>query len=222
MIVSIIRTLIIFIVLVGTFAFKTSATFRRQQNLEDESNLVVDKETNEESHITGDALKFVKQIKSNEMDEKFMSSYQQKALVRLHDTANKINLSNQNRRVQQLLYHTFLVIEQNNPVLWLFGNGYLNNYSEMTLEMEFVALLYNFGIIGFVLYVGVFLRIDFLALKTFIKKRGKVDVTYTFYLFSCLFAILLSFFAGYTFFHVSCMLIIVLLHLMLNEKRKEY
>lgn len=213
---------IIFVALIATMAFNLSATLKRQQHLESESNEVIDKDTNMESHITGDALKFVKQIKSNEIDEKFMNNAQQKALIKLYDAANKMNLSNQNRRVQQFLYHSFLVIEQNNPILWLFGNGYLSNYSEMTLEMEFVALLYNFGIVGFILYVGVFLVIDFLAIKTFIKKRGKVDVAYSFYLFSCLFAVLLSFFAGYTFFHVSCMLIIILLHLMLNEKRKEY
>lgn len=202
-------------------AFFGSTTLKRQKHLEEESNQVIDVMTQKESHITGDAIAYVKQIKEKQMDIQFMDQAQQNAMVDLYDTANRLELSNSNRRMQQILYHTYLIKEQKSPLRILFGNGYLSNYSEMTLEMEVPAFLYNFGLFGFILYLGIFLVIEFRSLITFFRKWRQVDATYAFYLFGVFLTLGLSFMAGYTFFHVSCMVIIVILHILLNEKRKE-
>lgn len=198
-----------------------SSTLKRQKHLEEESNQVIDVMTNQEAHITGDALVYVKQIQDKKMDMKFMDQAQQNALVDLYHKANQIELSNSNRRMQQLMYHTYLMKEQKSPLRILFGNGYLSNYSEMTLEMEVPAFFYNFGILGFLLYLGIFLFIELKALIIFFKKWREIDATYAFYLFGVFLTLGLSLMAGYTFFHVSCMVIIVILHILLNEKRKE-
>lgn len=205
---------------IGVFIFGSN-TLERQKHLEEESNQVVDTTTKEESHITGDALDYVHQIEDGLMDEHFMDQAQQQALLDMYHTANQWNLSNSNRRVQQLLYHTYLVKEQHSLLRILFGNGYLANYSEMTLEMEVPAMLYNFGIFGFILYMGAYMAIFILSCIDFFRYFKRVTPVYAFYLFGTLLTFGLSMMAGYTFFHVSCMVIIAILFLLLNEKRKE-
>ena len=155
------------------------------------------------------------------MDDHFMDQAQQQALLDMYHTANQWNLSNSNRRVQQLLYHTYLVKEQHSLLRILFGNGYLANYSEMTLEMEVPAMLYNFGIFGLILYMGVYMAIFILSCIDFFRHFKRVTPVYAFYLFGTLLTFGLSMMAGYTFFHVSCMVIIAILFLLFNEKRKE-
>ena len=91
----------------------------------------------------------------------------------------------------------------------------------MTLEMEVPAMLYNFGIFGFILYMGVYITIFILAAFDFFRYFKNVTPTYAFYLFGAFLTFGLSMMAGYTFFHVSCMVIIAILFLLLNEKRKE-
>ena len=205
---------------IGLLFFGTR-TLERQKHLEEESSQVLDDKTKEEAHVTGDALSYIRQIEEKRMDEHFMDNAQQKALLDMYHTANQLQLSNSNRRVQQLLYHTYLVKEQHSISRILFGNGYLSNYSEMTLEMEIPAMLYNFGIFGFILYLGIYMWIVVICLFDFFKHINRVTPTYAFYLFGSLFTMGLSMMAGYTFFHVSCMVIIVILYLLLYEERKE-
>ncbi len=217
------KVAIVFFLLIGGGALflSKSETFSRQKDLSNQGNVVVDAITGEPAHITGDATKYVKQIQEKEINEEFMDSAQQKALLALYQKGNEWNLQVKERRIQQLIYHTYLVKYQHDPLRILFGNGYHANYYEMVLEMELPALLYNFGILGFVLYFGPFLWMLEKSLVVFIRKRKKIDVTYAFYLFTSFFAIVLSFLCGYTFFHVSCMLIIILLYCLLGQKREE-
>ena len=88
----------------------------------------------------------------------------------------------------------------------------------MTLEMEFIALLLNFGIIGFILYMIPFLIIDIKAIKYLFKNIKKIDIEFIMYLVTVLFAIVFSLLAGYTFFNASSMSIIVVAHLLLRSK----
>lgn len=198
-----------------------SSTLQRQKNLEKEQNQVVEEETKQVSHITGDALDYVLQIEKGKMDSKFMDFSQQKALVQMKNTADKWKLDNSNRRVQQFLYHTYLIGNQKSISRILFGNGYFANYDEMTLEMELISLLYNFGILGFVLYLGCFIWLEVKAVFSYFRNPKKYRETYLFYLFGVAFVYALSLMAGYTFFHVSCMIAIVLLHLLLNEEKEK-
>ena len=50
-----------------------------------------------------------------------MDQAQQQALLDMYHTANQWNLSNSNRRVQQFLYHTYLVKEQHSPLRIIHG-----------------------------------------------------------------------------------------------------
>ncbi len=210
---------VVIIIALGIFFLKESSTFDRQENLKKGEGQVVDAVTGEQAHITGDATKYVKEIQDG-MSTEFMSKAQQQALVALYEKGEEWGVV-LDRRTQQLIYHTYLIKYQKDPFRLLFGNGYLANYDEMTLEMEVPAILYNFGILGFFLYLVPFLWIEVKAMKTLWKERKKVDYQFAFYLFGTLFALVLSFFAGYTFFHVSSMLIIILIHCLLNQKRKE-
>ena len=195
-----------------------SSTLKRQKNLEKEQNQVVDKNTKEVSHITGDALSYVKQIEKGEIPSSFMDQAQQKSLVEMKNTADRLFLDNSKRRIQQFLYHTYLIKNQKSISRILVGNGYLSNYSEMTLEMELASLLYNFGLIGFVLYLGFFIVILVKAVTTLFQHFDKRNIIYLYYLFGVGLVYLLSLMAGYTFFHVSSMVVIILLHILLNEE----
>jgi len=210
----------LFILLLGSsfFFISHSSTLKRQKNLEKEQNQVVDQKTGEVSHITGDALAYVEKIEKGKMDTKFMDKAQQKSLVEMKKTADSLELDNSKRRVQQVFYHTYLIKNQKSILRILFGNGYLANYSEMTLEMELLSLLYNFGLFGFVLYLGFFVIIFVKAVVTLIWNFSRRNATYFYYLFGVAFVYLLSLMAGYTFFHVSCMVVIVLLHILLNQE----
>ena len=208
--------------LIGSiFLISQSSTLKRQANLEKEQNQVVDQETQEVSHITGDALFYVREIEEGKMKQTFMDLAQQKSLVEMKEAAYKLQLSNSNRRVQQLLYHTYLIKNQKSFSRILLGNGYLANYSEMTLEMELISLLYNFGLIGFVLYLGAFIVLEARALFFLFHHFERRNSTYLFYLFGVAFVYALSLMAGYTFFHVSCMVVIVLLHVLLHLEQEK-
>lgn len=205
----------------GVFLVSHSSTLKRQKNLLKEQNEVVDQDKKEVSHITGDALDYIKEIEEGKMDSSFMDLNQQKSLVEMKKFADKIELDNSKRRIQQLVYHTYLVKNQKSLSRILFGNGYLSNYSEMTLEMELLSLLYNFGIFGFVLYLGGFILLEMRALVTLIQNFKRRNTTYLFYLFGVLLVYLLSLMAGYTFFHVSSMVVIVLLHILLSVEQEK-
>ena len=104
-----------------------------------------------------------------------------------------IKISNVDLRKQQFIYNLFLVKEQKNPLLILFGNGYKNQTGELVMEMEIPALICNFGLVGFVLYLGPILYLiisslfrELKRIKEIIdskvqvkdKKLGYRDVTY--------------------------------------------
>ncbi len=195
-----------------------SSTISRRKHLQDIENNLFDPNTGKTSHVTGDTVKFVTDIINNRVDDEFMSEAQQNAYLSMYKFANKHEILNNNQRVQQIVYHLNLVKYQKNVLLILFGNGYESNYGEMTLEMEFIALLLNFGIIGFILYMIPFLIIDIKAIKYLFKNIKKIDIEFIMYLVTVLFAIVFSLLAGYTFFNASSMSIIVVAHLLLRSK----
>ena len=92
------------------------------------------------------------------------------------------------------------------------------NYRELVLEMEIPAFLFNFGIIGFSLYFIPFLAIFIYAIYKGFKNRKKIDSEYLMLIVGSGFVFALSFFAGYTFFHSSNMMIIIVLNTLLLNK----
>jgi len=213
---------LIAVVLVGIVIFVGSTTLQRRKHLGSIENDIIDSTTGEASHIGGDILRFKEEIESGVTEEGKFSEAEKKSILELYEFANKHNVKNTDRRTQQLAYNFFLVKNQKSLQLILFGNGHLNNYGELILEMEIPAFFLNFGIIGFVLYFVPFLSIFIYGVYIFFKKFKEVDTEFMMYLLGCFVAFALSFFAGYTFFNSSTMMIIIVMNVLLLNKCKEF
>lgn len=200
----------IIIVFIISFTIVGSYTLERRAYL----NRIKDKEI----HIAYDVLDVRNNIKDKKVKTNYVTKEQAKSIESLYKYANKAKLSNINLRKQQLIYHSYLYIYQKNMLLKLFGNGYLANFGCLTLEMETIALIYNFGIFGFVLYLVPFLSIFIYGLYMGIKNIKKIDSEYVMYLSGILTSYLISLFAGHTYFNTSVMPIIIILHVLLLNK----
>lgn len=207
----------ILVLLAVAIIFAGSSTLKRRKILNEQSNELSQK-ANVETHITGDMTKIKEEIDNNTLEDGFMSEAQKKSVIDLYNIANKYNIQNNDRRMQQLIYNICLVKNQANVVFILFGNGYLTNFYEMVLEMELVSFLLNFGIIGFALYCAPFMGILVYGIYKGIKNIKKIDTEYIMYLSGCGFAFVLSCLSGYTFFNSSSMMIIVVLNTLLLNK----
>ena len=150
-----------------------STTLQRRKHLKEIESDIVDNNTKQEAHITGSTLKIKEQIENNEIPEGYMSDAQKQSMIDLYNIANKLQIKNNDQRMQQLIYNMALVKNQKSISLILFGNGYVANFSELVMEMELIAFILNFGIIGFLIYVGPFLVILFMDLYKGIKKYKK-------------------------------------------------
>lgn len=160
------------IVLIG------SNTLSRRKHLKDIEGNIIDQTDGEEAHISGSLLKLKEQIEKGEVSEETMSKAAQQSILDLYHYANEHDVVNNDMRKQQMIYNLFLLRNQANPVLILFGNGYMANFRELVLEIEMLALLTNFGLIGFALYVGPLLTIFFYACIVGFRNRKKLDAEY--------------------------------------------
>lgn len=213
--------IILVVLMVGSVAVASGANvLKRRQNMAKLGNEIVDPLTNTRSHLTGDLTNFVVEIKTSE-PHVFMSDAQKRALLRTYQTASKYNLSNTNRRLQQLIYHNYLFEEQLSVKTLLLGNGYLNNYPELTLEMELPAFFYNFGLLGFVLYFGPFLSILIYMVMAFFKHIKTVTIDYMMYLAGAGLSVILSCLTGYVYFYVSSMLVVICIYILLIKESEE-
>ena len=114
-----------------------------------------------------------------------------------------------------------LIKNQKNFIYILFGNGYLINTNELVLEMEFPSILFNFGIIGFVLYMIPFLAICMKSAKIFFIKYKYVDSEFIMLFLASILSFVLSTLSGYSFFNSSSMIIIIIINVLLNCKTME-
>lgn len=188
----------------------------RQRNLEEIANETIDPLTGKVAHVTGDTITFVKEIKEGSIEN--MQELRKDSYLTFYELANKYKVSNTDRRTQQWIYHTTMYFCSRDPMTYLFGNGYLNHYGEMILEMETVSLLYNFGILGFVLYLGWVGYFGFRNWKEWKLAFHKKNGTYFLWLFGYFFAFLLSTLTGYVYFNTTTALIILLYGLKLAEE----
>lgn len=195
-----------------------SATFERRKHLKNIENDIIDESLEGKSHITGDLLEIKNKIDDGTLEAGYMSESQKQSILDLYNTANKLNVTNNDQRMQQLIYNIALVKNQKNIGLIIFGNGYMANFRELVLEMEIPAFLFNFGILGFTLYFVPFLAIFIYGAYIAIKNMRKVDDEYLMLLLGCGFTFALSFFSGYTFFNSSSMMIIVIMNALLVNK----
>ena len=207
-------TVVIVVTIVG------STTLQRRKHLEDIEGNIIDKTNNEQSHISGSLLEIREKIEKNELEEGYMSDAGKKSIIDLYNFANKYNVVNNDMRTQQLVYNFYLVKNQANPIYILFGNGYMSNYRELVLEMEIPSFLFNFGIIGFVLYFVPMLIIACYSICFGFKNKRKIDTEYIMLTLGLLFSFALAFLSGYTFFNMSTTMIIIVICTLLVAKTK--
>lgn len=169
-IISGIVIVVVGIVLVG------SNTLNRRQHLKDIEGNIVDE--GQEAHISGSLLEIKEQIELGQIKENVISLPAQQSILDLYNYANEHDVVNNDMRRQQMIYHLYLVGNQANPLLLLFGNGYMSSFRELVLEIEMLALATNFGLIGFALYAGPLLTIFIYACVWGVKNRKKIDSEY--------------------------------------------
>ena len=222
---TLIITGILSVAAIATFAivFTTfgSKTLERRQKVEEMADELVDETTNEKIHITGDMYKIKQQIENGTLEQGYMSEEQQQAVIALNEIATKYNLSTEQMRILQLIYNVELANNQSNLIYRIFGNGYMSQYREMVLEMELLAILINFGILGFILYLMPFIAIYGYSLYKGIRNIKKIDVEYLMLLAGGGLAFALSLLSGYIFFNASTTMIIILINVLLVNKAKE-
>ncbi len=101
----------------------------------------------------------------------------------------------------------------------LFGIGYLkNNKVQKAVEMDYFDIYYSHGIVGFIIYFGIYGYFFYLIMK----ERRKLDFTQYMLYVSVLLSIFLSFFTGHiiTAPAVSILVTIILLMLAKQEKKR--
>lgn len=203
---------------VGLVIFKGSSLLSRRKYLQGLENAIIDSKTGQASHVTGDILNFKEQIEQGNVDEKYISKPMQDSILELYNYANNHNISGTDRRTQQLVFNTYLVKNQSNIFYVLFGNGFLNNYGELILEMEIPAFIYNFGLIGFILYFVPFFALFIYYIYIGIKNIKKIDFEYILLASGILLSFVLSFLLGQLFFNSSAMIIITCINVLLYNK----
>lgn len=209
---------VIIVLMIGTVVFFGSKTFERRAHLREIESNIVDNQTGEIAHISGDLLDLKKKIEKNELPESYMSKGAQQSILDLFEYAEKTNMVNNDMRKQQLVYNYYLVKNDSNPLKILFGNGFKTQFRELVMEMEFPAFLFNFGIIGFMLYMGPFLAIFIYGCYIAIKNIRKIDAEYLLLILGDILAFGLSFLSGYVFFNQSSALIIVVINVLILNK----
>lgn len=195
-----------------------SNTIERRKHLKEIESNIVDGSTNQEAHITGDLMEIKEKIDNNQIEDTYMNEAQKKSILELYDIANQLEISNNDQRMQQLIYNALLVKNQANPLLIIFGNGYMNQYRELVLEMDIPAFLFNFGILGFLLYFGPFLAIFTYGVYFGIRKMKKIDAEYVMYILGLGLAFAISVFSGYVFFNMSTVTFIAVICALLINK----
>ena len=181
-----IATILLVIITIG------STTLQRRQQLQDMEKNIVDTASNQEAHITGDILAIKEKIENNILEEGYMGEARKKSILELYHIANNWKIKNNDYRMQQFIYNAVLVKNQHNLVYILLGNGYITNFYELVLEMEIPAFLFNFGIIGFVLYFIPFASIFLYGSYSMIKYRKQIESQYVMYLLGISFSFILS------------------------------
>ena len=214
----IISGLVVIVLFVSVVGFFGSKTLERREHLKNIESNIYDNSTGQVSHISGDLLRLKEQIENNELSEEYMSKAAQQSIIDLYNYAEKTNMVNNDMRMQQFIYNLNLVKNQDSILLLLFGNGYKAQFRELVMEMEIPAFLFNFGIIGFILYFGPFLALFLYFMYFGIRNIRKIDSEYIILVFGLLLSFVLSFLSGYTFFYASAsLLIIVICILVLNK-----
>lgn len=100
----------------------------------------------------------------------------------------------------------------------LFGIGYLKNNKEAkAVEMDYFDIYYSHGIIGFILFFGIYGYIFYLIMKD----RRKLDFEQYMLYVSVILSIFLSFFTGHIITAPAVSILVTVLLLMLTKSKKK-
>ena len=219
---NIIYIILIIIAILFIVFILGSKTLERRNYL-DSLNTVVNEHTGETLHITSDLANIKYNLENNLLSTDYMSDVEKQALYSLSDFADKYEISCTNRRLQELVYNIYLVKYQKNIFSIIFGNGLLNNYSELVLEIEIPAFILNFGVSGFILYFIPYFIFFIYAIYNGYKYK-LFDTEYLMLLSGLLFSFASACFTGVTFFNTSSATFVTLIIVLLINKinnRKE-
>ncbi len=198
-----------------------SKTLQRRKQISEVAENNIDSSTGELLHVSTSMLDIYNSIVNGTMEEGYMSEAQKQATVDLYEYTKEHNIASNDNRMQQLIYNVFLVKHQQNPITILFGNGYNTNFREMRMENEIHCFALNFGIIGFILYIGTFIVIMIYSVVQALKHIKKLNSNLMMYLSGCALSLVLATVSGFVFFASSCMVVIVVSNvLLLNEIEK--
>lgn len=205
-------------ILLGLISIKGSNTLKRRKFLQNEQTDLIDVSTGQPAHVTLDIVDLKEKIKQGNMPHEVMAQPDQKAIIELYDYANEHGIAGTDRRTQQLVYNYYKLLNQKDIKTVLFGNGYLSNYAELTLEMEIPAFLLNYGVCGFVLFFIPFLIIALYSTYIGMKNIKQIDAEYLTLLAGAYFTFVISFLTGCTFFNSSTTIIIITIDTLLLNK----
>lgn len=208
--VAIIGFLVLAVIVIALGLVGSNTLLRREQ-IDNEQYKIIDEKTGEVGHMTGDMLRIKNKILDGTLDPGYMSEAQKQAVLDLNEYANKVDLPGTDTRMQQLMYNIYLVKEQKSIIGIIFGNGFEANFREMIMENELASFLLNFGIIGFLIYVGPFIFVLILSVIKIIKclkRKEQIKSEYIMANLSIVLALALSYLSGYIFFNSSLMIIL--------------
>lgn len=212
---SLLINLLIFLSLIILISSIGSETLKRRKHINEESNNIIDINTNDNGHTTGDTSVIVWQINNNDIPSGYMSNEVKNAYLKMYNYANKNKIDANNNRLQQLIFNIELVKSQKNLIYILFGNGRIVNYGEMILEMEIPCILINFGLIGFILYVCPYIILFIYNIKKI--NINNINKNKVMCMFGILLSLSLSFIAGYVLFSSTCTLLLNIMVCKINE-----
>lgn len=216
--IAIVGISIICIIAVLVVSFGSN-TIKRRREVNLSQYTIIDEKTGEIGTMTGDMLRIKNKIIDNELEEGYMSEAQKESVIDLYNYTKKHNIAGNDTRRQQLMYNIFLMKNQKNIITILFGNGYKTNFREMVMENEFASMFLNFGLIGFILYMGPFIATFIFSVYVAIKNK-KFNLEYVILQCALGLSFVLSWMSGYVFFATSCMIVIVVISTILLMKLK--
>ena len=209
---------IILAIAIITVGLVGSNTLIRRNQMNESQYTIIDESTGMVGHMTGDMLRIKNSILDGTIEEGFMSEAQKQAVLKLNDYANEHNIAGNDTRTLQLVYNFYLILEQKSIIGIIFGNGYETNFREMVMENELVSLLFNFGIVGFILYAGPVLAILIYSIIDIIKKiknKQKMNSEYLMSVAALGLIFALSYLSGYIFFNSSLIAVISVVAIMI-------
>ena len=126
-----------------------------------------------------------------------------------------------NMRAKQLIY-TLNKYKLSSAKYKLFGIGYLNQPETLSIERDAFMIMFNFGIIGFLI---VLLKPILIWIKSALKiltniKNIELDTLYLFEGFSIFFCI--SLYAGYTFIYTNFSIFLAIIIILLRDSLSKY